>query len=446
MRFIFVLAYLFFFLSAALTGAMFAPTLLKRMEKHLPLGISSLSFLVNLATLLLIFAAFWSLTGLFPWRLMAVLSAGAMLGSLIVVITGAAAGFGLPERQEKILALSLIWGSQRKVFGCITMLVGIFLLFASTIGSLRAYFAHPRGAPEAGAAIAFYTFTLMAIMSAPLTMAGVWPVVTSAYLDDDCRNSYMANSVSSVMWMSVYLLLPFLFYESQAAAALARYHIAEPPLWVVLAIPAALLLLGSTLPFFIGLYRYSSQSKAITGWETRWLRHAQQVVSLPTGPARTQGLGQLQQALQTEYQGILRIHQVQSFYEHMNALAPAEQPQQEPAPPANPSWIPDLMAQVQNTIASHADKLVEWDVRFGHAKRLTNYNELLGLALQNQDVKDSLQSMLDEATAADAETSSAKNVIASLLLTALPAVGAYLLKAFQPQFIELLKQLGASIR
>ena len=68
------------------------------------------SFLLTVAMLLVSFSECWALTRIFPFNLILILMGALALGNFLYFVTGAITGFTLPEKQQKMTALALIWG------------------------------------------------------------------------------------------------------------------------------------------------------------------------------------------------------------------------------------------------------------------------------------------------------------------------------------------------
>ena len=148
---------------------------------------SFLLFLFLVLTLLLDFAAFGVLTHRVPYYLILALLAASLLTTILNLLIGAIAGFGVEDSRRKIGALWIIAGAGHPGSSCAAVIATFIYLAVSWLGSLWVFWTRPIGDPNAAGWIAFYQFFLPQLILVPLGVAMMWPVVTSEFIDDDVR-------------------------------------------------------------------------------------------------------------------------------------------------------------------------------------------------------------------------------------------------------------------
>lgn len=200
------------------------------------------NYLWGLIVLVVIFAQFWLLTGIFPILLILLLIAASAVGAIIYIFIGAIARFTLEEKKRKIGALGVIWGAQNPILGCTFGAFSFLILLVIVIGSLWTFWSHSYGDPKALLWIAFFQFVLPQIVFIPFFSILLWPVVTSEYLDDDLRNSYLAGGFSAIFYRAIYLLFPLWLFKKEIVGV---FQLDLPPFWVLLSIPLLLFIFGS---------------------------------------------------------------------------------------------------------------------------------------------------------------------------------------------------------
>jgi hypothetical protein len=180
--------------------------------------------------LLLSFAVFALLTHVVPFYLILMLVAAMLLGGMLHLLIGAIAGFSLEETKQKIGALNVIWTAQRPAGGCALVVVALVYSVVSWVASLWVFWRRPIGDPSVAGWIALYQFFLPQFIFTPLMIAANWPTVTSEFIDDDLRNSYLTTSFSRIIYSTVCLVYPVWLFQDQFGFVLGRWL---PPFWFV---------------------------------------------------------------------------------------------------------------------------------------------------------------------------------------------------------------------
>jgi hypothetical protein len=421
------------------------------------------------------FGQFWLLTRLFPTTLIGVLIGGWIAAMAINSVIGAIAGFGLQQNQEKIQVLAFIWGVQNRVVGCLSI-VGSGLAMAVTMfGSLWVFWSHPIGDAHAKAWIAILLFVVPQLVALPLSIAMSWPIIASEFMDDDLRNSSLANSFSAIISQTLWLFFPVYFVRTEIQEVFKQ---ALPHLWIFIAIPIIFFLLGSLLPFFLGVHRYRLQSRSMLHWQETWLNGLDDLLQLPSSPIRDTALRQKQEQLNREIERMFTQNPIFEFYTSLveKPLEGAEaavasvtgdpHTMASPAGQLEPSRAHgqaetkanvesahtllstrarsplevEIEKQVGPIVRKHQSDLVDWDIRFGYVAQLLElYDISLGAATQN--LSDFVKRRLEHIKAAADKLTTRKNVLVGSLETALSGIFLWLLKNYHRELFDFIRGL-----
>lgn len=432
------------------------------------------SILLSGLLLLIAFAQFWVLTRVFPGRLILLLLAASALGTIAYLVIGAISGFTLADKTKKIGALGLIWAVHRPALSCGVLLLWLLATLVSWVGAIWVFWTHPMGDPSARVLIAFFQFVLPQIAFVVGAIVVLWPVVTSEYLDDDFRDDRLAQSFSSIIYSTIFLLFPVWLFKSELTEVL-RWTL--PPFWVLLSIPLLVFVLGSLLPYFLGLYRHRSQARLLIDWRVEWLKQVQLILKLPHGEDRTQALNEKLSVLQAEIEQRIAGNELLRFYQNLEAQQEVEPPPALPEIAAAPPAAEDaelktslvsmddtaeikqalnlaksvlrgrpqpaapaegLQEQVMQIIRDNQARLVEWDIRFNHL------SELLELYRRTLDGR---TGQIGDYVAAKIEQSQAlkpqRSLVAGGVVTVITTILSWVIKTYQDDLVEL---VGALVR
>jgi hypothetical protein len=446
------------------------------------------SFLFGVGLVFISFAEFWALTRIFPFTLVLILIAVSVLGLLIYFVTGSIASFTLPEKQQKIGALSVIWGASQPW----PVLVALILMFlarvVAIIGALWVFWTHPVGDPRAVVLIALFHFVLVQAVGIPGLIVMSWPMVTSEYLDDDVRNSYLAQQFSQVIYGTIYLLFPLWLFKQDIQVAFPHFPLPStdlPHFWILLSIPLLLFLAGGILPFFVGIQRYRSQARTMFDWLEEWLKKVLTTNTLPLGELRTHQLEDELEELKEEITRRFSQNQLFHFYQNLTmsqtpdldkpllppapeavqalpsapdgaAVAAAPAPDSlEPARFINParsaraylkgraigvSGAGTLQEQVIVIVRNNQEHLVDWDIRFFYLQRLLDLYESVPQGA-TQDIKAFLDSSLQNIEQRASSLTVKRNILAGGILSGASAVAVWLFKNFQDDILRYIRHL-----
>lgn len=274
-------------------------------------------FLLPVGMLLVSFAEFWALTRIFPFHLVLILIGALALGNFLYFVTGSITGFTLAEKQQKMGALSVIWGASQPMPACIAVALILLARLIGIIGVLWAFWTHPVGDPRAIVLIAFFHFVVVQALAIPGLIVMQWPMVTSEFLDDDIRNSYLAQQFSRIIYSTIYLLFPLWLFKQDIRLAFPSIHLPAtdlPHFWILLSIPLLLFLGGGVFPFFLGINRYRAQVKAMSAWLEGWLQQVLITNTLPLGDLRSRQLQDQLEDLGDEITRRISENQLLHFY------------------------------------------------------------------------------------------------------------------------------------
>ena len=154
---------------------------------------------------------------------------------------------------------------------------------AGMIGVLWVFWRHPVGDPKAVVLIALFHFVLFQAAAIPALILMQWPIVTSQYVDDDIRNSYLAQQLSRIFYSTIYLLFPLWLFKQDIHIAYPHFPVPADltHFWILLSIPIFLFLAGGVLLFFLGVSRYRAQVKTMFDWLEQWLKQVLITNTLP---------------------------------------------------------------------------------------------------------------------------------------------------------------------
>ena len=115
----------------------------------------------------------------------------------------------------------------------------------------------------------------------PFQIALLWPIVTSEYIDDDVRNAHLARGFSTSFYFTVLLMVPVILFGQEIQNL--GWSVSS---WILLSIPLTLFLIGSVLPFYLGLFQHRHQARLMIEWRRKWLRDLLPLMKLPEGMSR----------------------------------------------------------------------------------------------------------------------------------------------------------------
>ncbi len=440
------------------------------------------SFLLTVAMLLVSFSEFWALTRIFPFNLILILMGALALGNFLYFVTGAITGFTLPEKQQKMTALALIWGVSQPKAGCIAVCLIMAGRVAGMIGVLWVFWRHPVGDPKAVVLIALFHFVLFQAAAIPALILMQWPIVTSQYVDDDIRNSYLAQQFSRIFYSTIYLLFPLWLFKQDIQIAYPHFPVPADltHFWILLSIPIFLFLAGGVLPFFLGVSRYRAQVKTMFDWLEQWLKQVLITNTLNFGDLRSRQLQDELGDLGDEITRRITENQLLQYYrgitggqtQDLNALPAADEAPQagpeatqtaaapEVAAPALPSFAEQARSAlvyikgkaskaggpapatdaVSNVVRDNQKNLVYWDFRFYYLKRLLELAETVPQA-EVRDLKPFLDATLQEIEQRPSNASVRSNVLAGTFLTIMSSLAVWVFKNFQNEILAYVRQL-----
>ncbi len=456
------------FLGNKFTGSAMKQIGIGRQSPWLAIGAGALLTLLG-------FVQFFCLSGMFPLELILLLILAGLVAQGVYHLIGAFAGFTLARKQQKISLLGVILGAQKPVWGCVGMALSLVTFVVGTVGALWVFWRHPRGDPDAKVLIAFFQFILPLLTSIPVSILILWPTITSEYLDDDLRNSHLAARFCSILVSTLLLVFPMWLMRPEVEAFFSARGWPMLPFWLPVSLPFLLFIVGSLIPFFVGVLRHRSQVKVMSQWEERFLREVLPVLKLPLGPTRDRQIEERLDELRQElgerfsdkevfryYQGIALESTPTAEPAGPNALVlpPAPGPEPAAAPGTRlpiPQRIADLQRMVprplrpaprekanfietvQELVRTHKDRLVEWDIRFAHLRRLMQLGQVV-LQGKTEDVVGFVEARLNQKK--DENTQSSKrNVFAAGLLSILSSAIVWLFKQYESQILDLVDRL-----
>jgi len=435
------------------------------------------------AMLVLSFVQFFCLTGMFPVQLILLLVLANLLGIGIYLGIGAVAGFTLPEKRQKISVLQLIMGQQRPVTSCIGTALSSLVFLTSTVCVLWVFWHHRRGDPDAKVLIAFFQFILPQLALVPVSILLLWPAMTSEYLDDDLRNAQLARGFSGIIGNTLVLVFPLWLLRPEVGTYFAHRGWALPPFWLPLSLPIILFILGSLVPFFIGVYRHRSQARVMSQWEEKWMREVLPVLKLPLGSTRGREIDDRLAKLGQEVEE--RISSNEEIFRYYQTITVGSAGETEPAPPAAPvvettaqalpaelepareppggpvlllpqriaslqRLVPrplrppprddaNLAETIQNIVRMHIAKLEEWDIRFAYLRRLIQLGQVVSDGRANE-VSGFVEVRLKSSEGPGTE-SGRPNMIAAWVISLLSSAIPLLVKKYETEILDLIGRL-----
>jgi uncharacterized integral membrane protein len=445
-------------------------------------------YFLTLLILIVGFLQFWLLTRFWSFPLVIVLILAYSSGYLIYTVIGAVTGFALPEKRKKISALTLIWNAQNPLTACVLLIFGVLLFFVETIGSIWVFWTNPMGSPLAIVQLAFLNFVLPQVVFIPFLIILAWPIVTSAYLDDDYRNSHIAGTFSFIIYSTIYLLFPIWLFQNEIFEI---YGWSLPPAWILLSIPLVIFIVGSIIPFFVGVYGYRSQAKVLISWRINWLNKLDQIVKLPMAKSKEVEINDRFDEIDQEMEKRVSNNKLLQFYvdltladksNHYTPPPTLEIPEQviEQTPlqaeesgqiipsPVNQVHIRKSIRGTRNflkgqylkgqsgqlpiqskgydikyierVIKENQKNLINWDIRFDHLWRLLQLAEI-SLDAKTKDISDFLKKRIEENNRLISNLSSRKNIITGTTLSLASSLIVWVFKAYESEILEFIKRL-----
>jgi hypothetical protein len=482
MKFLFTVVYLFLTVISGWLVTRTSAASLRRIRKQ---GSGGGLWLLSLLALVVTYLAYASLARTFPIYLLVVLIAVSLFSLGLNSLVGAITGFGLPDRRQKIGALSIMW-NVLKPGGAVTFtIVSMVVSPITVIGSLWVFWTLPLGSVDARGGIAFFHFTLGALVLTVFRIALDLPQVTSGYLDDDFRNSFLTQGFAAASSATVLLVYPALIFSEDAVLSHRHFGISLPPFWLLISLPFLLYLAGTVIPFFVGILNYRAQARSLSEWRRRWLSEAAGILKLPAGRARTDYLTWLMNRMEAEIQrSITQNNLLRMYYEDEMAnaegapqMADASDASHEqkalavavggdvtnvddlfekrrewigrvqnvlrakpPAPQANEN---SEASDIKEILAENRGNLPDWDLRFAHLERLLQYSRLM-LYADKEDVTPALELTLNHAGDEEKAHVRGNNAIASVLISGFASVSVYVFKTFEKDIVETVTHLVKS--
>ena len=445
----------------------------------------------------ILFLQFWLLTRMFPVLLILILIGASTLGSIIYILLGAIAGFTLEQNKQKIAVLSLIGGVTRNPAASCLWVIGLLLFQTiSAIGALWVFWKYPIGDSRARVLIAMFLFVLPLLIRIPMSLFLAWPVVTSEYVDNDLRNSHLAEAFANIIYQTILLMFPFWLFKQD----IAQFNVPLPPFWVLLSIPLFAFILCNLLPFFLGLYRHRAQSRALLDWRSNWLKETLITNEMPQGEQRNASFQERLQELDAEIRTRFAKNDLFHYYQKMvwarnsgdNGTEPIlpgadelqiidgteplpivenELPkpiESVPSPSSQSMAAAPKQADVRNALrmakaylkgnrpmranaeANISEKvlsimeqnqsnLVKWDIRFNHLQKLIQMYEVT-LDAGTQDIGKYAKARLDEIKES-VKANTAKNILAGGILSGSSTIIILLLKHYEAGIYALIDKL-----
>ena len=446
-----------------------------------------LMYLFGVAVLLIIFFQFWLLTGIFPIKFIIILLAAGFLGTAIYNMVGAIAGFTLKSKKEKITGLSFIYGAKSYKITKVLSPIALILFLVSIVGSIWVYWKYPAGSADRIVWVAIFGIMLIQLIGLVFDIVITWPIVASEYIDDDLRNSYLASKFSSIISSTLSLLFPIWVIKNEFSSVLESYHITLPSFWFLLSIPLILFLITSLFPFFIGMYKYRSQIKAMLDWRKNWLVGMIKDIKLPKGEVQNQKLNERISSLEMQIKKELDENDVLKFYKdvvntgfnppeskwqqklkQLGTIYPSKQEINEPDPAVGISGeesqqalirkselenildesvsdksyfdLDDQAFKVIDYLNSQKANLRDWDMRTRNIDSLLSIYKLVK-TVPPTDLKEYLEADVANIEADKADYKKSKNVLAGTFLSIASSVIIWLFKTFEDDIMGVVKSL-----
>jgi hypothetical protein len=439
-----------------------------------------INYMVDAALLLSGFVQYWLLTRVFPLRLILALLGAYFIYLVIHGLAGSVAGFTLEEKQRKVAALRVIWAVQQQKLGCTYTLASIVLFLASVLVPLWTFWKHPIGDPKAKVLITVFVLLLPQVFVSLWRVVISWWPMTSEYVDDDLRNAELSTQFSGIIYATISLVFPFWIIEQEIRTLYGTF----PFFWLLLSFPLAVFLVGVLLPFFIGANKFRTQVRVMLEWRREWLKGLLELLKLPVGGVRLSGLDQKLHELKDEINDNVSRNRLFAFYQKVlkddpagrgkflgvpdvAEFTPAELPvSSDSAVPAKDEQAPSLIlanvlrakdalkgmkpveeqtpdevsAQVVAIVRENRTRLVEWDARFAHTKKLLDMYQVCADA-RTADIRESIQFQLDQIDKELAAMEKRKNILAGSSLAAITALISWLFKTFEHEIVSFVRGL-----
>lgn len=399
------------------------------------------TYVLSMAMLVIAFIQFWLLTGIFPFYVILLLVVSSLLGIMIHNLIGAIAGFSL--QQKKINVLGVVWAVQHPLLGCALIISSVLMLMVMTIGSLYTFWKWQIGSGEARAWIAFFLFIVPQLVAVPTGLALNGPMVTSEFIDDDVRNSYVSSQFSSILYSTVTLVFPMWIFQTELSGVFGGL----PPYGLLLSIPLLLFLLGGAFPFFVGMHRYRSTTQTLLEWRRNWLQDVNHLLTLPEGDNRHQLWKEKLSELEAEIRTRTDENEFLAYYQRLRQaggaqpLVQADGASATTVPTATPTTPPpEPLQQIFQVIEQYQDKLRQWDVRFRDVDELTVlFRSLSGT--EPSSVAKFVEGNLNDVKGEISSLTKRRNVVAGACLALFPALGSWFFRAYQEPISRLIGEL-----
>ena len=435
-----------------------------------------LPFLISLGQIVLMFGMFWALTGFFSYRLIVLIAALLLLNVVVYQLIGAISGFTLEENIQKINALSIILAAEQRTLSCLYLAASSLSDLIAAVGAVVIFWMYPTGHPTAVMLIAVALFAVPQVVQIPAAIVATWPIITSEYIDNDLRDSYLVKSFAGLFLNAVYLLFPLWLLAGPAQQFFQSRHLAAPQPAVILVIPILVFLLGAVVPFFIGTYRRRAEAQRMWSWQEEWLAQFAQALKLPPGPRESE----VEQCLTRLREEIVRRFSRNSLFQMYEEVVLPELPaaqrpiagmltaddaEEQPVPAVQPSDKAGVLQAIRvakerlrspmsppayqvaslNTVreilAANAPRLVDWDLRFANLWRLLQFYEIT-LQADPAGLAPYVTSALKDAREAVKSARQRRSVIAAALLTMLSSSVVWVVKTYGS---EILKAISAIV-
>jgi len=440
---------------------------IERSEKRYQFISNILTYLNILTT----FAQFWLLTRIFPLNLLIIFLSANLLVLIIILLIGAITGFGLPEKQEKIEMLTLLWLVEKKQYGCLLQSLLVLTSLNIIIAPLWVFWSYPIADPKAVVLIAFFQFTVVQILVAILTIITNWSLITSPYIDDDIRNQKLTTGFAGIILVTIYMLFPVWIFEGNLAVVQDILGFKLPGIWFLISIPIVLFIFGSLVPFFVGMYRYQQQAKLMVIWRKNWLQETRSILNLPSNTNRKDEWNNKVNELQLEIRNksesnellkaFLKFHTEEQDDSFQNRLEIADHTESESQDNDKIDLLDkDSVKQAKDFVRGYFDlghptnqslewyykklesckhKIVTLDLRFGYLNQLLS---MLGIVSEgdNENIKGYLDSQVEELNNTNTKISSKKNWLAGIIISGLSSITIYLIKNYQDEILALISK------
>ena len=429
-------------------------------------------------TLVIIFFQFWLLTNMFPLKLILIIFAANIVTLIVTLLIGAISGFGLKDKKEKVIALTYLWGVEKKERGCIALIFGLIVLLLVFVAPLVIYWMYPAGSQKVIVLISFFQFTLLQIFSTIMMILMDWSQLTSSHADDDLRNSRLTSGFTRIIYSTIYLLFPLWIFNGNIEYIEHTMGLKLPDFWILISLPIILFVFGSLIPFYIGMYRHRSEAKHMNEWKKRWLEDAESILNMPAGAERESEWKVKVEELQNEVkkkseenellrfyintssgllynemslgeekkliplnvenspQGEIVVDDKKNYYKQQIAFAKDFIRGKTPfSKPVNPG-----LENIFNKIESYKTQLVGWDIRFGYLNQLLT---ILGIVVDgdNENLKVYLLNEIRASDTALLAIGSKKNWLASIIISGLSGIIIFFFNHYETNVVNFITQM-----